>query len=526
MLQLGNNVCVGAMPDTPPTSSRLEQFLARAGSEPLALLDAPGGVWLLDDLRESIEATDPGEIGAACRRLEAAARGAHAAVLLDYELGYVLEPASALRPITVARPPLQALVFGRAERLERADFDSQLAGWTSGLAEESRHAGVAELRPGRSRMEYESAVERILDLIRAGEVYQVNFTWPMEFRSYGAPLALYAALQARQPVTHGAFVQLPDRTMLSLSPELFVARHGTTLTSKPMKGTAPRGRDDAEDRRLAEALRHSEKDRAENVMIVDVIRNDLGRIARPGSVRVDELFAIETYPTVHQITGLPPHAISHKGLARSYQITNILAGATVLENVRIAAQSRRHGWSLLRHHRAYADLVARSRDVLDGGRARREGRGARGEPLARRAAQPRDRHRAGHRAARPVSRRADGRHEPRRDPRDRGTRPPDRRATYTILIVEHDMEVVMGLARTITVLHYGEILAEGTPAEIQANAARPGGLPQDLMLALDDVHATTASPTCSTASRCGSSAARSWDSSGGTAWARARRSRP
>ena len=129
----------------------------------------------------------------------------------------------------------------------------------------------------------------------------MNFTWPMEFRSYGAPLALYAALRARQPVAHGAFVQLPDRNVLSLSPELFVARQATTLTSKPMKGTAPRGRDGAEDRALAEALRHSEKDRAENVMIVDVIRNDLGRIARPGSVRVDELFAIETYPTVHQM---------------------------------------------------------------------------------------------------------------------------------------------------------------------------------------------------------------------------------
>jgi para-aminobenzoate synthetase/4-amino-4-deoxychorismate lyase len=265
------------------------------------LLDAPGGVWLLDDLRESIDATDRREIAAACHRLEGAARSAHVAVLLDYELGYVLEPASALRPVSVARPPLQALVFGRAERLERADFDSQLAGWTSGLAEESRHAGVADVRAGRSANEYERAIERILDLIRAGEIYQVNFTWPMEFRGYGAPLALYAALRARQPVTHGAFMQLPDRNVLSLSPELFVARQGTTLTSKPMKGTAPRGREGAEDRALAEALRHSEKDRAENVMIVDVIRNDLGRIALPGSVRVDELFAIETYPTVHQM---------------------------------------------------------------------------------------------------------------------------------------------------------------------------------------------------------------------------------
>ena len=104
MLELGNNECVGAMPDT-QTSSPLQRFLARAQGDPLALLDAPGGVWLLDDLRERIEATDPGEIAAACARLEGAARSAHVAVLLDYELGYVLEPASALRPISVARPP-------------------------------------------------------------------------------------------------------------------------------------------------------------------------------------------------------------------------------------------------------------------------------------------------------------------------------------------------------------------------------------------------------------------------------------
>jgi branched-chain amino acid transport system ATP-binding protein len=169
------------------------------------------------------------------------------------------------------------------------------------------------------------------------------------------------------------------------------------------------------------------------------------------------------------ITGLPPHAISHRGLARSYQITNILPGATVLENVRIAAQSRRHAWSLWRHHLAYDDLVERSRRVLDAvGLADKEG-----ELAAN----------LSHGEQRNLEIGIALATEPRvlcLDEPTAGMSPVETRATvelirriaadYTILIVEHDMEVVMGLARTITVLHYGEVLAEGAPADIQANA--------------------------------------------------------
>ena len=169
------------------------------------------------------------------------------------------------------------------------------------------------------------------------------------------------------------------------------------------------------------------------------------------------------------IAGLPPHAISHKGIARSYQITNILPGATVLENVRIAAQSRRHGWSLWRHHLAYADLVERSRRVLAA-----VGLEDKEEELAANLS---------HGEQRTLEIGIALATEPRLlclDEPTAGMSAAETRATvelvrriaadYTILIVEHDMEVVMGLARTITVLHYGEVLAEGTPAEIQANA--------------------------------------------------------
>jgi branched-chain amino acid transport system ATP-binding protein len=168
------------------------------------------------------------------------------------------------------------------------------------------------------------------------------------------------------------------------------------------------------------------------------------------------------------VAGLPPHRISHKGLARSYQITNILPGATVLENVRIAAQSRHHGWSLLRHHQSYRDLIDRARAVLESvGLLDKEvelaanlshGEQRNLEIAIALATEPQllclDEPTAGmsvtetHATVELVRRIA---------------------RNLTILVVEHDMEVVMNLAHRITVLHYGEVLAEGTPDEIQSN---------------------------------------------------------
>jgi branched-chain amino acid transport system ATP-binding protein len=168
------------------------------------------------------------------------------------------------------------------------------------------------------------------------------------------------------------------------------------------------------------------------------------------------------------VTGLPPNRISPKGTARSYQITNILPGATVLENVRIAVQSRHHSWSLLRHHRAYRDVIDRARAVLAS-----VGLADKAAELAANLAHGEQRNlEIGIALAT----------EPKLlclDEPTAGMSVTETHATVelvrriaanlTILIVEHDMEVVMGLAHTITVLHYGEVLAEGRPAEIQAN---------------------------------------------------------
>jgi branched-chain amino acid transport system ATP-binding protein len=169
------------------------------------------------------------------------------------------------------------------------------------------------------------------------------------------------------------------------------------------------------------------------------------------------------------ITGLPPYLISRKGLARSYQITNILPGATVLENVRIAAQSRRHNWSMLRHHSAYTDVIDRAHQVLAS-----VGLDAKAAELAANLS---------HGEQRTLEIAIALATEPKLLCLDEPTAGMSVAETHhtvdlirhiaanlTILIVEHDMEVVMGLASAITVLHYGEVLAEGAPAEIQANA--------------------------------------------------------
>ena len=175
------------------------------------------------------------------------------------------------------------------------------------------------------------------------------------------------------------------------------------------------------------------------------------------------------YVNGEDVAGLPPHRISHKGIARSYQITNILPGATVLENARIAAQSRHHSWSLFRHHQSYRDLVDRARSAL-GSVGLREKEGELAANLSH--GEQRNLEIAIALATEPELLCLDEPTAGMSVSETHATAELVRRiaTNLTILIVEHDMEVVMGLADRVTVFHYGEVLAEGTPAEIQANA--------------------------------------------------------
>jgi para-aminobenzoate synthetase component 1 len=167
------------------------------------------------------------------------------------------------------------------------------------------HAAPAAIRPSPNvtRREYEAGVSRIRDYIAAGDVYQVNLAQRFHASFAGSPLALYRRLRARNPAPFGAYLEFAGAAIASISPERFLRLDATTreAEARPIKGTRPRGSTNEQDLALARELAASEKDRAENVMIVDLLRNDLGKVCRTGSVTVPQLFALESHPTVHHL---------------------------------------------------------------------------------------------------------------------------------------------------------------------------------------------------------------------------------
>lgn len=270
---------------------------AKQAPAPFALFDnnlddaGRSGAWLLSDLREEVVCTDPATWQACLQRLEDAADGgAWIALAATYELGYAIE--SRLQPLLAADhgPLLTGWIFEHAEWLDDTACDAWLAART-----DTDIGGTSSLMAGLAEHDYLKHIARIRQYITNGDCYQVNFTFPLHGQLYGDPAALYRSLRAAQPVRYGAFISHAGGAILSRSPELFVERQGATLSSRPMKGTAPRNTS-------PDALAASEKDRAENVMIVDLIRNDMGRLAPPGGVRVEDLCRIEPYPTVWQMT--------------------------------------------------------------------------------------------------------------------------------------------------------------------------------------------------------------------------------
>ena len=252
-------------------------------SGPFVLLDdaRPGGSALLYSRPLGVvETRNHGEVRACLERL----RHRHAAGFLSYEAGYALE--EKLAPLR-ATPDLPLLWFGLFDAPEEVEAKA--------LLPDPAGAWAAAPRPLISRGDYEAALEQVLAHIMAGDIYQANLTFQNEVSFAGHPLALYAALRARAGAGHGGLVFTGTHWLLSLSPELFFTLEGGKVTTRPMKGTAPRGSDPA-------ALAADPKNRAENLMIVDLLRNDLSRVAKTGSVKVPELFAVETYPTILQMT--------------------------------------------------------------------------------------------------------------------------------------------------------------------------------------------------------------------------------
>jgi len=241
------------------------------------------------------------ELESAFEQIEAVRLSGHwVALILEYELGEWLEPAltRTAKPRLAAsgrqHPRLTALVFEQMQEQRPWSLATETTSETT--------AAITSIQPGISKDIYLSRIHQIREWIAQGEVYQINSTFPLNVKIEGDPAQLYRQIASRHPVAHAAFIEDAGRTILSFSPELFLERTGQTLITRPMKGTAPRSSDPETDRQLGEALHKSEKNRAENLMIVDLLRNDLGRLARPGSVRAEPLFSLEKYPSVWTMT--------------------------------------------------------------------------------------------------------------------------------------------------------------------------------------------------------------------------------
>lgn len=273
------------------------QRISPTAQHQILVEDGPGGTPALFAAPVEVLVAETGaEVPELLAALDAArARGLWVAGWLSYEAGYALEPK--LAGIEPAGGGPRA-VFGLFEGPQAPEaLMAEAATAAKGVA-------IAPIVPMIAREEYDAAMARVMGYIGAGDCYQINLTFPLRSRLLqGSALGLYGALRARQAVGRGAFVDLGvGPVLVSRSPEVFInVTAGGRIEARPMKGTAPRDADPMRDGELVEELRASEKGQAENLMIVDLLRNDISRVAKVGSVKVPKLFAVETYATLHQM---------------------------------------------------------------------------------------------------------------------------------------------------------------------------------------------------------------------------------
>jgi para-aminobenzoate synthetase component 1 len=280
--------------------------------------------------RYLIEAEEPEDVATALDALDKArAEGCWLAGFASYELGYTLEPR--LLPLLPAKRRLPLLRFGVFDGPKTAPAI------TAGVAT------LSDFQPQWDAVRYAGAFEAVHEYICAGDIYQANLTFPIEMRASGSAAALYQKLAQVQPVRFGALIEQDELAILSRAPELFFRTDATgRIETRPMKGTQPRSPDPTEDARRRFFLQTDEKNRAENLMIVDLLRNDLSRISEAGSVRVPELFAIESFATVHQmtstITGQMRPGIGLAGIFRALFPCGSITGAPKMRAMQIIAE--------------------------------------------------------------------------------------------------------------------------------------------------------------------------------------------
>ncbi|MEX3951001.1 aminodeoxychorismate synthase component I [Paraburkholderia sp. EG287B] len=269
-----------------------------------------GRALAMHGLRARITARRRSELAHAMAEVDAARKeGYWVALIVDYEAGYWLEPSLHEEDedeVMAGEPPrLTALVYDHAGEEPPCEYDGMKS-----------DGDIISIRPRIDKDRYIERISEIRDLIAAGEVYQINYTFPLDVSTRGDALSLYRRLASANPSAHAAYIEDGERRILSFSPELFLHYGSGKLTTRPMKGTAPRDADPDRDLRLGAQLQASTKDRAENLMIVDLLRNDLGRIARTGSVAVENLFALEQYATVWTLTSTVTADVGEASLER------------------------------------------------------------------------------------------------------------------------------------------------------------------------------------------------------------------
>lgn len=257
----------------------------RDGASPARLYQRP-----VQTLKAADAAALPELLGELRKAKEA---GLHAAGFIHYEAGTSLQPGGGWDAKAATSPVAWFGLFQEYQQIKTNEVPSWL--------HQPAGAWLGDIRPDLSRQAYRNAFQAVQDYIRAGDIYQANLTFRASARYAGHPLALYAALRSRGAAGYGGIVYTGEDWSLSFSPELFFAAEDGRVKTKPMKGTAARHHDAQADMAISQQLQQDEKQRAENLMIVDLLRNDLSRVCLPGSVEVPELFKIESYPTVHQM---------------------------------------------------------------------------------------------------------------------------------------------------------------------------------------------------------------------------------
>ena len=283
-----------------------------------------------------ITAHSRADLPQAFARIEAAQNsGQWLAGWMSYELGHALE--TRFDPSVISHSETPLLTFG----VFNAPTNHPPVEWLY-----TRDIPELKFEPYWTEAEYLKRFDPVQTYLHAGDCYQVNLTFPMTAKSSASPTEIYAAFRQRQPGRYGAVVSLGDTDIVSFSPELFFERKDQHIRMRPMKGTRPRSEDAKRDADILMQMQAEPKSRAENLMIVDLLRNDLSRLCEAGSVEVPELFALETYPTLHQmtsqVTGTLKPEIKWDEIFRSLFPCGSITGAPKIRAMQIIDELENH----------------------------------------------------------------------------------------------------------------------------------------------------------------------------------------